>query len=98
MSTRMASNRRAGASGSKPFFEAATAKNRCCLAEQPCVGIGSGGIRVILAFLAVEVALGITAAAAVAGRRLPRCPSFGTKLFTGPGFDQRAVNREVLTR
>ncbi len=46
-------------------------------AEQPCVRIGGRGMRVVLAPLAVEVALGVAATTLI----LAWGPSFGTKLF-----------------
>src|SRR6201987_1104863 len=53
------------------------------LAEQAGIGVGSRGMRVVLALLAMEVALGI--APLTAARLLTRwwiiAPSFGTKLF-----------------
>src|ERR1700741_1853055 len=69
------------------------------LAEQAGVGVGSRGMRVVLALLAMEVALGI--APLTAARLLPRWWIIAIlrheALHAGPCLDQRAIDREVLT-
>src|ERR1700758_4048022 len=69
------------------------------LAEQAGVGVGSRGMRVVLALLAMEVALGI--APLTAARLLTRWWIIAIlrheALHAGPCLDQRAIDREVLT-
>ena len=66
-------------------------------AEQPGVGVGGRGMRVVLALLAMEVALGIAPAARLALSRGRIAAVLRHKaLHAGPGLDQRAVDREVL--
>src|SRR3984957_7040976 len=70
------------------------------LAKQSSVGVGGRRMRVILAFLAMEVAFDIAPATAVLTfprRRLAAVLRHET-FHAGPGLDQRAVDREVLAR
>ena len=70
------------------------------LSKQPSVGVGGRGMRVILAFLAMEVSFGIAPATAVLTfpRRRLAAVLRHEAFHAGPGLDQRAVDREVLTR
>jgi len=67
------------------------------LAKQPRVRVGGRRMRVILAFLTMEVALGIAAAAAFSSWRFTLVLGHKT-LHAGPGLDQRAVDRKMLAR
>lgn len=63
-------------------------------AEQPGIGIGGRGVRRIAPLLAMKVAL-----AMAAGRgRLTAAVFRAETLHAGPGFDQRAIDREMLRR
>ena len=63
-------------------------------AEQPGVGIGGRGMRVVAAPLAMEVALAVAPRAGRVARAVLRPEA----LQAGPGLQQRAVDREVLAR
>src|SRR5947207_7313119 len=65
------------------------------LAKQAGIRIRSRRMRVILTFLAMEIALGI---APSARRRRNATILRDETLHAGPGLDQRAVDREVLAR
>jgi hypothetical protein len=65
-------------------------------AEEPWVGIGGRGVRLVAAPLAVKVALGI---APTACRRSLVTPALRLEaLHAGEGLDQGAIDREVLVR
>ena len=84
----------AGSQGRPPVV----APERHALAEQPRIGIGGGGVRVVAPPLAVEVTLGIAPAA---GARWRFAASFRLRfeaLHAGPRFNERAVDAEVVVR
>ena len=62
------------------------------LAIKPCIGIGVRCMGLVAALLAVEVLLPIAARAGRRARAVLRPEAFGA----GPGFQQRAINREML--
>src|SRR5260370_20005077 len=67
-------------------------------AEQAGVRVGGREMRVILALLAMEAALGVAPTAAMAFSRWRIAAVLRHKaLHTRPSLDQGAVNREVLT-
>src|SRR6516165_1588593 len=70
------------------------------LAEQPCIRIGCREVRVIRAFLAMKVALGVASATGCSTSRWRRVTTIlGNKaLHARPSLDQRTVDREVLAR
>src|ERR1700730_5105449 len=63
---------------------------------EPGIGIGSRSMAIVRAFLAMEVCFGIAPAAL--RRRLARAVLWLDALHRGPGFDQRAIDREVIAR
>src|SRR5688500_2984187 len=69
-------------------------------AEQARIGIGGRSMRLVRAFLAMEVALSVAPAArALASRRRRLAAVIGHEaLHAGPGLDQRAVDREAVAR
>src|SRR5215469_10395765 len=70
------------------------------LAEQPRIRIGCREVRVIRAFLAMKVALGVASATGCSTSRWRRVTTIlGNKaLHARPSLDQRTVDREVLAR
>src|SRR5215472_18415090 len=70
------------------------------LAEQPRIRIGCREVRVIRAFLAMKVTLGVASATACSTSRWRRVTTIlGNKaLHARPSLDQRPVDREVLAR
>src|ERR1700685_3112505 len=70
----------------------------CGFAEQPGIGIGGRGMRIVAALLATEVTFRIAPAAPAAAFSCRWVAAIlrHEALHTGPGFDQRAVNGEVL--
>src|SRR5215470_5597059 len=69
------------------------------LAEQPGIGVGGRGMRVVLALLAMEVALGIARpAGATLARGWTAAILRHEALHAGPRLDQGAIDREVLAR
>src|SRR6516165_11250079 len=64
------------------------------LAIEPRIRIAGRGVRLIAALLAVKIALAI----ATRRRRFAATVLRAEALHAGPGFDQRAVNREMLAR
>lgn len=62
---------------------------------QPGIGIGSRGMRVVAAFLALEVDGGI---AATVFRRRGRAVFFDETFMRSPGLNQRTVHREMFVR
>jgi hypothetical protein len=66
------------------------------LAVEPGIGIGGRSMGVVRALLAMEVRFGIAPPAL--RRRLARAVLRLDALHRGPGFDQRAIDREVIAR
>src|ERR1700689_5709518 len=66
------------------------------LAVESGIGIGGRSRGIVREFLAMEVRFGIAPAAL--RRRLARAVLRLDALHRGPGFDQRAVDREVIAR
>src|SRR6185436_12351479 len=70
------------------------------LAVEPGFGIGGRSMRLVRPLLAVEVRFGVAAAAL--GRRLAMITTWAVlrldALHRRPGFDQSAVDREVVAR
>src|SRR3954447_8261993 len=61
---------------------------------EPGIGVGGRDVRLVAACLAMEVALGVAA-----GTRWLTAAILGPEtLHRGPGFDQRAVDRDVFIR
>src|SRR5246127_5826360 len=67
------------------------------LAEQAGVGVGSRGMRVVLALLAMKVALGIAPSTAARAGWWIIAILRHEALHAGPCLNQRAIDREVLT-
>ena len=66
----------------------------CCLLIEPGIRIGGRGVRLVAPLLTMKVALAI----ASIGRWLATAVLRPEALHRRPGFDQRAVDREVLVR
>jgi hypothetical protein len=64
------------------------------LLEQPRIGVGGRGVRVVAALLAAEVALGVAARAG----RLAAAVLWAEALHGSPSFNQRGIHRKVLRR
>src|SRR3954462_11127810 len=64
------------------------------LLEQPGLRIGGGGMRLVAALLAAEIALAVAAGAGGLAAAALRTEA----LHGSPSFDQRTIHREVLRR